>query len=289
MGREGEGPGEFGYQRVPHGNWIAASDTSFIVLGLTTGAFVEFGNDGTLLGSLTQSPPYPFSITRFTMRDGRLFYSVDQIARDTGARVLETWRLEQHQPHTLLRVDTMPPVPLWRGQPLSGTLYFDQANPLWTFDGHCAYVSDGGSDAMLRIDLASGRADTIRLPSWPIPERTAEDTELLDRMHAEVKAMGGDPRGPDVDPTLRVKWVNIVLDPDGFVWVEPWRPYSYRDQPLTALVVDPTTGAVDSVRVPRVPAAFLPDTGFVALVSDASLDIPIVERYETRRHPGRRN
>lgn len=43
MGGEGEGPGEFVYQKVPHGNWLTLSDSTVTVVGLSNGVFAEFG------------------------------------------------------------------------------------------------------------------------------------------------------------------------------------------------------------------------------------------------------
>jgi hypothetical protein len=57
----------------------------------------------------------------------------------------------------------------------------------------------------------------------------------------------------------------MVVDPDGFVWLAPWRPESYRNEPMDAVVVDPRSGVVRRVSLPRFPAAFLPDARFIAV------------------------
>ena len=130
IGRDGQGPGEFVYQRTVHGDWIAAGDSSFLVLGLGVGIVSEFGFDGTFLRYPTRTPPFPVPILRIGVVAGRLVYAVDVIDRSSGERVLQTWRLEPEGPNALLRTDTMPTLPRWRGRLVRGQ-FADQADPLW--------------------------------------------------------------------------------------------------------------------------------------------------------------
>jgi len=62
-----------------------------------------------------------------------------------------------------------------------------------------------------------------------------------------------------VQPTARRQWSDMTVAPDGFVWLEPWRPLSMQDDPMTVWVVHPATGAVDSVVIEggAFPAGFL--------------------------------
>lgn len=93
--------------------------------------------------------------------------------------------------------------------------------------------------------------------------------------------MGFAPRGIEqVDPTARAKWTNLAVDPEGFVWIEPWRPPSQIDSAVRALILNPRTGAVDSVRVPRFPEAFLPSGQFISLTMEGST--LLVEKYGVR-------
>lgn len=176
IGRAGDGPGEFAYQRVPHGKWIATADSTFVVLGLTAGFFAEFSLQGSFRRNLTRAPPFPFSITDFALHDDRLYYAVDQVDGDTGAtgaRTLQTWRLEFELPHTLVHTAPMPTLPRWRGRPLTAGIGFDQATPLWAMEDSCVYLSDGGGTELVLVDLADGLADTLTLPEWDPPTPAA--------------------------------------------------------------------------------------------------------------------
>lgn len=277
MGGEGRGPGEFVYQKVPHGNWLSVADSTVTVVGLSQGVFVEFGLDGGLVGYATTRPPTPIGLITLDRMSGRIVFAVERTEIWGDARVVETWRLTETGPHARLRADTMPSPPLAGGRPLLGGPDFDQARPLWGLSGACAIVSDGGSPHPLRANLASGTADTLPLPAWPVPERRPEDLALLEAMHRGAEAFAGRPlQELDIEPTLRVRWSTLVVDPAGFVWIAPWRPPSYADEPLTALVLSPRDGTWSEVRVPRFPSAFLPDGRHVVLTS-GPLGTPVVE------------
>jgi hypothetical protein len=275
-GREGQGPGEFVYQRVPHGHWIAAGDSSFVVVGLGTGIFSEFALDGRFIRNPSRSPPPPIGILRVAVRGRAPVYAVDEVNRQNGDRVLQTWRLEQHPPHSLVRSDRMPSLPTWAGRPVSNLPL--QADPSWSMGAACAFISDGSGDWVLASHLESGVTDTLRLPPIALVEPTDQDLDQWSRMWAESRRFGLAPSGIEqLRPTARAKWSRTLVDPDGFLWVEPWRPPSYADSLVDAVVVDPRTGEARSIRLPRFPDAFLPDGGFVAVTSDGGS--PVVEKY----------
>ncbi|MGH7482203.1 MAG: hypothetical protein ACRELV_08615 [Longimicrobiales bacterium] len=93
-------------------------------------------------------------------------------------------------------------------------------------------------------------------------------------------AMIGNPSSLDgVEPTARLKWADIIVDPDGFVWLEPWRPRSIREEPFTAWIVHPATGRVDSVLVELFPDAFLPGRAFVSRAYDRTGGLTLVRKY----------
>jgi hypothetical protein len=278
-GREGVGPGEFVYQQTVHGDWIAAGDSSFIVVGLGTGIISEFGLDGRFIRNPTLTPPFPVPILGIRFFRGRILYGVDNVDRRGGGRTLETWQLEPQEPHTLLRSDQMPTLPLWRGRPVFNVHM--QANPSWALGEQCVFVSDGGSDWVVAASVSSGRTDTLRLPDRPPIEPTEPDLAQWEREWNFVRRMGVAPAGIErVEPTLRAKWSDMIVDPDGFLWVEPWHPPSLRDDPMTAVIINPSNGAVLTVNLPRFPDAFLPGGGFVSVTTDGIL--PVVEKYVVR-------
>lgn len=173
----------------------------------------------------------------------------------------------------------MPPLPRWRGHVIHDVPM--QAEPIWSIGERCVYISDGSSDWVATGDLVTGRTDTVRLPPRRPMEPSQVDVDRWAREWADMRRMGFARRGMEnVRPTARAKWSNMVVDPDGFLWVEPWRPPSLEQEPLTALIVNPGTGALDSVRVPRFPDAFLPGGEFVALSSIGAA--PVVGKYRVR-------
>lgn len=279
IGREGRGPGEFVYQRFRPGRRIAADDSSFFVLDLHS--LSEFDGDGRFKRYPTTDPPVVLPVLGLASRSGRLLFATDDIDRQTGARSLSTWRLETSAPHTLLRRDPMPRLPKSRGRYVRGGLV-DQAEPLWALHRRCAYVSDGAGDWILRADLNDDRADTLPLPQKEIPQRTREDERRLEEMRRAAARFGsraGIGAGDDARATAVMKWRNLVVDPDGYVWLDPWRPASAQGRPSTAWIVNPATGAVDSMIVPNFPEAFLPSGAYVALARDTTLGSSYLRKY----------
>lgn len=280
FGRAGRGPGEFSYQGVLPGDWIAADDSSIFVLDLRT--LSEFDLSGEFRRYVTREIPSPLPprpIRRIAARYGRVVYVVDEIDRQDGTRTLQTWRIEPSKPHTLLRTDSMPSLPRSDGRVVTAGLFVGQADPLWAAHRRCAFISDGAGDWILRVDLTTNRADTLHLPSREIPELTEEDEAWLEQGRRAMARVGNPARLDGVEPTARLKWADLLVDPDGFVWLEPWRPRSMRDEPFTTWVVHPATGAVDSVVVERFPDAFLPGGAFVSRAYDRTEHVTLVRKY----------
>lgn len=85
-----------------------------------------------------------------------------------------------------------------------------------------------------------------------------------------------------MEPTLRSRWTDIIVDPAGFIWLKPWRPHSHRSTPGRALIVDPATGRVDSLDVNAFPSAFLSHGDMVALTSEERSDVPLIQLFGVR-------
>lgn len=275
-GREGEGPGEFVYQRVPHGEWLAVEDSSFFVLGLR--GLSEFQVEHGFVRRFTPGVGFPVPVQRIGAWSGQIFYGWDELDTQDGTRVFETRTLDSDDRPRLLRTDVMPTLPRWQGQPVRG-MFADQAEPLWAMGRGCAFLSDGAGDWVLAVDVATNRADTLRLPPREIPERTAEDEARFEEIRRSAARVGISAGSPDMEPTARVKWSGMRVDPDGFVWLEPWRPHSRRNDPVRPWVIDPRSGAVDSVEVPRFPVAFLPDGSFVARRFDSAGYVDLIQKF----------
>lgn len=280
FGREGSGPGEFRYQRVASGDWVATTDSSLLVLHL--GAISEFSFSGDFLRYVSHAPPFISSIKRIASFGEKVIAGSDMIDRSTGARQVESWLFSEIGSPELLRVDEMPPLPRENGRLVRG-IFALQAEPLWASHANCVYISDGASDSILRVDLLTNRADTLRLPARDIPALTADDHALVDRMRRELAMMGASTGSSRTEPTARVKWNAMVVDPDGYIWLEPWRSPSLANEPFTVWVVHPARGSVDSVVVGSFPKAFLPDGGFVTSNYDEATSLTHLRSYRLQR------
>ena len=85
---------------------------------------------------------------------------------------------------------------------------------------------------------------------------------------------------PDsLDPTAPIRWSRITIDPDGWVWVEPWRPISSRAIPFRAVVVNPETAYADGPIIPEFPLAFGGGGAFYVVGQSAATLAPVVRRY----------
>lgn len=276
VGRAGQGPGEFAYQRAPRGELIIADDTSFVVMDLR--AVSTFDANGEFRDYATLAGPRPLP-RRLALLDGRVIFVTDEIDFSEGTRALKTWRMESTAPHSLLRTDSMPPLPRWRGRLVQG-IFANQGDPLWAMHDGCVYISDGSGDWILRVDLLTDGADTLRLPAREIPPSTKEDEARMERLRRVASSVGTSAGSDAVRPTAPRKWESLRVDPDGFLWLEPWRPHSMRDDPLTIWVVHPATGVVDSVVVEGgAPEAFLPGPSFVSRVYDDEAHLLLLRRY----------
>ncbi len=187
IGREGRGPGEFTYQRLHPGSWLASQDSTFVVFGL--GRISEFSEDGEFLRYPTTTPPFPVGVSAIAYGEDGIVFATNDVDPTSGQRALTTWALESTAPHTVLRVDSMPPLPRWRGRLVRGE-FAQQAEPLWGIHAGCVVISDGAGDWLLRADLASGRSDTLRLPARSVPSRRDADLDRLRRLRSQAAALG---------------------------------------------------------------------------------------------------
>lgn len=164
-------------------------------------------------------------------------------------------------------------------------IFADQGEPLWANHQECLFLSDGAGDWIVRVHLRDMRVDTIRLPARPIPPRTESDEAEMTRLRTMAEQVGISTGNGRVEPTARLKWESLIVDPDGYVWLEPWRPRSSRGQTFHAWIVDPATGALDSVAIESFPDAFVGDDGFVSTVYDSTTGAVSLRRYGPRPSP----
>jgi hypothetical protein len=105
-----------------------------------------------------------------------------------------------------------------------------QALPLWDANGACVAASDGAEPLLVYAPLAGGAQDTVAVP---LPDRAARAEDYAERMNGVLKPGMEIPR-----PSAAARVRDLVLDPDGFVWLLPVQP------------AQGIPGGVEVVRVP---------------------------------------
>lgn len=104
-----------------------------------------------------------------------------------------------------------------------------QASPLWDANGRCVVASDGAAPLLVYAPVG-GRQDTVRVP---LPERVDRIENYEDRMRGVLP-----PGTRPAEPSAPARVKDLVLDPDGYVWLLPmW-------------AAEPVPGGVEVVRVP---------------------------------------
>jgi hypothetical protein len=150
-----------------------------------------------------------------------------------------------------------------------------QALPLWDSNGRCVVASDGAEPLLIYATLG-GRQDSVPIP---IPDRVDRNERYADKLGGLV------PPGGLAPPTAPTRIVDLVLDPDGFVWLLPVQ----QDQPIPGgvevLRVPLGRGAAVMDTVPAFPRAFGPPGVYYAGTRGPDDEI-LVMRYERGESSG---
>ena len=279
VGGSGRGPGEFTYQRALHGDWLAVSDSIVVVLDYRGTS--EFSLSGDFLRFRTSALPFTDMVREVALLGADLAYASDVIDLDSGDRRLETWFVDMEGHRRLARSDPMPSLPRWQGRLVRGE-FADQAEPLWATGPDCVFVSDGSSPWIVRFDPRSGAADTLDLPLLDRPARSPADWARLETRRRSARRVGINAGSRDMVPTAATRWSAMIVDPEGYVWMEPWRPFSQISAPLEAVVLNPATEETVTVTVSRFPDAFLPGGAMVSLVREPTFGRPVLFRQDRR-------
>lgn len=114
-----------------------------------------------------------------------------------------------------------------------------QARPLWDTNGACVVASDGAGPLLVYAPLG-GRQDTVTVP---LPDRVVQAGDYADKMGGIL------PPGTRLEqPSAPTRVRDLIVDPDGFVWLLPVQPAAG------------IPGGVEVVRVPLGGAAVMMDT-----------------------------
>jgi len=278
-GRRGSGPGEFRYQRMGHGDWLAATDSSFFVLEYR--GISEFRIGGDFKRFVSQSFVNVETVDAIAPFNSGLLFGSDRIDRGTGARSLQFWvvPLDGKGGPEVWRTETLPTLPGSRGRYVRGD-FAGQGEPLWAATDSCLFVSDGSSPWLLRVGPGvPPPADTVPLRALQPPEPTREDERELARRRTMAAGVGINVGHEGLKPTAPARWSSMAVDPDGFLWIELWHPVASRDDPRRVLVVNPATGESREIVVPRFPDVFLDDGSFVSRTFDPELRVQVLVKY----------
>lgn len=287
FGRRGGGPGELapdalmgmqGLQRTF--NYLEATDSALFVYN--AGAVSVFGWDGqhrTRHGDLRGGFIAPFTFRAMRAGSRGFLYGYDTLDM-TGGRGhrMQTWAVRDDGRRRL--VAEVPAI----SPPMQGTTFqvgTRQARALWAAHGSCVAMSDGGSAWLARVDAGSGTVDTLPLPPHDVPRYDpARDMQMTQRMAGLQGALGGGARiKGGLAPTLLSRWTEMVIDPDGYLWIRPWTPAEARESPVDAFRISLQTGQAQPAQLPAFPQAFGRAGEFYAVEKDPDTDELLLVQY----------
>jgi hypothetical protein len=294
IGRDGEGPGEWRFLGwETHGGsmrWVSASDDHVRIFDRTR--IQEFNPDGrfrrVVLNEAAKAG-ISFMQSRIVHLGDTLFYS------SGGYDIMPGWirREGKGRPGTLREVvDGRYPwtirmraneedrplvqVGLARLTNERRGLGPAHARPLWDSNGGCVVVSNG-ADPMLVYAPVGGRQDTLAVPVPDRVERAADYAGMMGGL--------GLPDGRMEEPASPTRIRDLVLDPDGWVWLETVRP---RDRAFRGVeVVRVPLGGGEAVldTVPAFPRAFGVPGVYYAEINGPDNE-NLVTRYDLTSQPG---
>jgi hypothetical protein len=285
FGRAGGGPGELGAQALSRGgeayfhrNFVGAGETHIFVFD---GNVIQaFRYDGAYAGQ--RDEVRRGALPMFTVRalhatpDGYM-YGFDAFDIQSRDRKLQTWTVLEGGRQSLVHEIPVPPPP---GSPGLVHSSSNQAWPVWTASGSCVVEGDGSSAWLLRTDIESGRMDTVPLPRHDVPEE-AEPAEHEEELRALLRMSRGVDIGEQPPATALWRWAEVKLDPDGHIWINPWRPRAERGTPVAVFRIDPN-GVAHRETMPAFPLGFGSAGVIYTRESDPETDEVLVVRYDRR-------
>lgn len=282
FGREGDGPGEFPrlMLRMPASpRRIHGGDGRLVVYDERRVSVFDAG--GRYLGSAIPNA-YEAGLSPMTRAirlapSGVLFESDGHDAYHaprgwTDSVVFRIRRWGGGAVDTVVEVRVARPPRDRRGAQFRGP---NQALPLWDVAGGCVVVSDGASPWLVVASLDGAGQDTIRFP-LPDREPPPPDREAMAEL---LGAARGETDTPE--PTSLRRIHDLIVDPDGAVWLLPVQPERAPASGVEILRVDLGTRQATTDTVPYFPAAFGPPGVYYATPRD-SLRQQLVVRVESQ-------
>lgn len=189
-------------------------------------------------------------------------------------RRLQTWLVEKEgfkQDEVLLWEVPL----LWQKGPAGTQVLAREARPFWARRGTCHLASDGASPFLWRYNADDGRLDSLSLPRWDVPE-FGDDPD--DGFSAALRGLGLDKSSGRDEPTEVIRWTDLAVDPDGWVWVKAWT--KERGKEIVVFAVSIETGEVIQIKPPFFPRAFGDPGVAYAIEVNPDTDEQLIVRYE---------
>lgn len=284
IGRKGSGPGELSALQIPGTDRLALTDSALHVLDIRAvhvftpdGSFIQYA-PGARPGSLRQ----PQRIQALDVGGGDVLVVVDSVDLYRGKRKLQVRSVEAG--NEVLYELTAAPLPKINGRYTTGTAELNQAVPLATLHDNCVIALDGTSALAVRYSLPSAVEDTIPLPNHQLPPETSADVRRREQMREVLsRVMPATQRGESTGPTARRRWERMAVDPDGYLWLQPWRPWSMRSEPVEIYLLNLSGGDVRLDTFPAFPDAFGPPGTYYSVLKEPETEISLIAKFES--HP----
>jgi hypothetical protein len=288
VGRDGDGPGEW---RTSSPGWLGGSPRWVSASGDRVRVFdpkriQEFDAKGRfrrVVVNNTDEQGLSFMQSRYVHVGDTLFYSSDgydilpALIRAGGIKgntLPPREVVDGRNPFRVrMRVDGRDTVLLQIGLvPVSGKWGVGPAHarPLWDTDGACVVASDG-AEPMLAYAAVGGQQDTL---SVPVPDRVERAAD-----YAGMMGGLGLPAGRLEEPRSPTRIRDLVMDPDGWVWLQTVPPRQGRPRGVEVLRVPLGGGEAVLDTVPAFPRAFGGPGVYYAEVNGPD-DENLVVRYD---------
>jgi hypothetical protein len=222
----------------------------------------------------------PFSVVGMQSVGANLLFGVDSANPSTEQRRLQIWS-------TPLKGGTTTRVPfdIELRAATGGVMVIGAGNPrpLWAASGRCLVATDGENEFIVRHSLDAPGSDTIRLPHFDVKQHDVGDdaaraSALLGSLRAKMgKTAGG--AVPSGGALGVLRWTDMVVDPDGYVWIELWRDPAVPKAPVRVYRVDLASGSVEKDVLPAFPVAFGHPGSYYARATDPTGTLYLA-RYE---------
>jgi hypothetical protein len=145
------------------------------------------------------------------------------------------------------------------------------SRPYWARIAGCQVATDGASRFLFRYDERTGRGDSLVLPDWRTPSWGGA------RGDGSRLRIGGRPVVEQRRPASLARWSDLLLDPDGWLWVRAW---TEEQSEVRAFAVSVGSGRVVEVTTPAFPRAFGEPGVFYATMRNRETEEVLLLRYE---------